>query len=133
MHFALCLKALGIVRGGSTLGRVMVKVKIPQHAAMTEEELEAPTRKQNALPADLREPGSAPAGYSTTKVPKADIDALLKKKERESDHDTGSGLRFAVAEDEIERFERDLRRSRETVPAPAENSAEGDPKKTAQR
>jgi hypothetical protein len=81
--------------------------KLPR-PPLRDEDFEAPTLERE-VPAELRDPGTA---HVTTKLRKAEIDALLVK-EREK-----SGTRRAVSADDIERFER--RELRDTIPAPPE-------------
>ncbi len=83
---------------------------------------EAPTRERT-VPAELRDAHDADVhgpGYITTKLRKAEIEALLTKERQHR----GSGMRRAVSDEDIDRFER--RETRETLPAPPEMSAEGE-------
>ena len=93
--------------------------KLPQ-PPLRDEDFEAPTLKR-AVPAELRdadEGGVHTTAYVTTKLRKAEIEALLSK-ERQGHQ--GSGMRRAVSDEEIERFER---REARTLPAPPDASAE---------
>lgn len=80
--------------------------KLPQPPVAVED-FDEPTKKRS-IPAELRDPHAAT--YVTTKLRTAEINKLLVK-EREK-----SGVRPAVSEEDIERFE--LREQRETLPAP---------------
>ena len=111
--------------------------KLPQP---TLEDDEAPTLKRT-LPAELRDAQGSGAvhatAYVTTKLRKAEIEALLTRERQQAPvraHGDGtpgerrrgeraSGMRCAVSEDEIERYERE---TRETLPAPPDASAERD-------
>ena len=93
--------------------------KLPR-PPLRDEDFEAPTLKR-AIPAELRDANEGAAhttGYVTTKLRKAEIDALLSK---ESDGHHGSGMRRAVSDEDIERFER---REARTLPAPPDASSE---------
>ena len=92
----------------------------PQQPPIEDDDFEAPTKKR-AVPPELRDVEAAvpTAGYVTTKLRKAEIEALLsKEKERQP---SGSGMRRAVSDEDIERFER---REAQTLPAPPDPSAE---------
>ena len=81
-----------------------------------DEDFEAPTLKRT-VPAELRDAedaAGAPA-HATTKLRKAEIDALLEKERNQS------GMRRAVSDEDIDRF---ARREAVTLPAPADPSAE---------
>ena len=81
----------------------------PVQPTFTNEDFEAPTLKRS-VPDELRT--AQPSAYVTTKLRKAEIDVLIGK-ERDR-----SGMRRAVSEEDIARFER--RETRETLPAPPE-------------
>jgi hypothetical protein len=82
-------------------------------APRDDDDFEAPTLKRN-IPAELRdEPGATMTTQVTTRLPRAEIEALLTK-EREK-----SGTRRAISHVDIESVERYERRElRETLPAP---------------
>lgn len=97
--------------------------KLP-HPPLKDEDFEAPTLKR-AVPAELRDPHAAT--YVTTKLRKAEIEALLTRERREDARDArdareheGSGMRPAVSDEDIERF---ARREALTLPAPPDPSA----------
>lgn len=101
--------------------------KLPQ-PPLRDEDFEAPTLKR-AVPAELRdanEGGVHTTAYVTTKLRKAEIEALLSKERQ--DHQ-GSGMRRAVSDEDIERFER---REARTLPAPPDASADAEEAKDAE-
>ena len=89
----------------------MAKPPTPQ---ARQEDVEAPTQK-HTLPAELGEPQA----LITTKLRRAEIDSILLLQEKRKNE---SGMRTAVTDEDIERFER--REQRETIPAPPDRPDE---------
>ena len=94
-------------------------VKLP-HPPLEDDDFEAPTAKR-PVPAELRdyEGDAQTAGQVTTKLRRAEIDALLSKERQQK-----SGMRPAVTDEDIERF---ARREAVTLPAPPDTAPEEEP------
>jgi hypothetical protein len=88
--------------------------KLPNPLA-TQEFFEAPTEKRN-IPAELLDP--PPPVYVTTKLRKVEIDQLVAKERAATERDK-SGMRAAISNEAIERYE--VRERRETLPAPPDD------------